>query len=60
MDMPQFDGSGDAYRWLICGNTKEWEVLEAVKVLRNSAYGGHGGVDAIYMLVGEVFTTLAF
>jgi len=55
MDMPQFDSSSDAYQWLICvekhfdvvGTPKSEKLLDAVKVLRNSAYGGSGGVDAI-------------
>jgi hypothetical protein len=66
--MPQFDGSSDAYWWLIfvekhfdaVGTPKIEKLLEVVKVLRNRAYGGSVGVDAIYMLVSKFFTTLAF
>jgi len=45
MDMPTFDGSSDAYWWLICiekhfdvvGTPEGEKLLEAVKVLRNRA-----------------------
>ncbi|CAI8615869.1 unnamed protein product [Vicia faba] len=45
MDMPQFDGSEDAYWWLICiekhfdvvGTPESERLSEAVKALRNRA-----------------------